>query len=145
MTGRYALITDPIELMEMLGGARGGSWTRTGFAMDTFSFTAQFNVIALAQPVCRARLISGGAYAYSASTEDCKAYAANPGWAVDGMVFQASFPNGMTCTTGSVPAYEMLRLDGLGYNLRTVLDQDEFNRMTDAGWTMSRVAFCVPG
>ena len=145
VTGRYALITDPIELMEMLGGARGGSWTRTGFAMDTFSFTAQFNVIALAQPVCRARLISGGAYAYSASTEDCKAYAANPGWAVDGMVFQASFPNGMTCTTGSVPAYEMLRLDGLGYNLRTVLDQDEFNRMTDAGWTMSRVAFCVPG
>ncbi len=144
VTGRYALITDPIELMEMLGGARGGSWARTGFTIDTFSFTAQFNVIALAQPVCRARLVNGGAYSYSASTEDCKAYAANPGWAVDGMVFQASFPNGLGCTIGSVPAYEMLRQDGLGYNLRTVLDKDEFNRMADAGWLVSRVAFCVP-
>jgi len=144
VTGRYALINDPIELMEMLGGVRGGSWTRTGFDMDTFSFTAQFNVIALAQPVCRARLVNGGAYAYSASTEDCKAYAANPGWAVDGMMFQASFPNNFGCTVGSVPVYEMLREDGLGYNLRTVLDNAEFNRMAAAGWVVSRVAFCVP-
>ena len=143
-TGRYALISDPIELMEMLGGARGGSWGRTGCAMDTFSFTAQFNVLALAQPVCRARLVNGGAYAYSASTEDCKAYAANPGWAVDGMMFQASFPNSFGCTVGSVPAYEMLRLDTSGYNLRTVLDNAEFNRMVDAGWAVSRIAFCVP-
>ncbi len=145
LTGRYSLISDPIELMEMLGGVRGGSWTRTGFTIDTFSFSAQFNVIALAQPVCRARLVNGGAYAYSASTADCKAYAANPGWAVDGMVFQAAFPNGLTCTTGSVPAYEILRVDDLGYNLRTVLDGNELNRMTDAGWVVSRVAFCVPG
>ncbi len=144
VTGRYALITDPVELMEMLGGVRGGAWMRTGFAMDTFSFTAQFNVLALAQPVCRARLVSGGAYAYSASTEDCKAYAANPGWAVDGMMFQASFPNSFGCTVGSVPAYEMLRLDTSGYNLRTVLDNAELNRMVDAGWAVSRIAFCVP-
>lgn len=143
-TGRYALIADPVELMEMLGGARGGSWVRTGFAMDTFSFTAQFNNLALAQPVCRARLVNGGGYAYSASTEDCKAYAANPGWAVDGMMFQASFPNSFSCTLGSVPAYEMLRLDTLGYNLRTVLDNAELNRMVDAGWAVSRIAFCVP-
>ena len=144
VTGRYALIADPVELMEMLSGVRGGSWVRTGFAFDTFSFTAQFNVIALAQPVCRARLVNGGAYAYSASTEDCKAYAANPGWAVDGMMFQASFPNSFGCTVGSVPAYEMLRQDGLGYNLRTVLDSGEFNRMAEAGWKVSRIAFCVP-
>ncbi len=144
VTGRYALINDPIELMEMLGGVRGGAWTRTGLSMDTFSFTAQFNVIALAQPVCRARLVNGGAYVYSASTEDCKAYAANSGWAVDGMVFQASFPNNFGCTVGSVPAYEMMREDGLGFNLRTVLDNAEFNRMAAAGWVVSRVAFCVP-
>ena len=144
VSGRYALITDPVELLEMLGGVRGGAWTRTGFAMDTFSFTAQFNALAFAQPVCRARLVNGGAYAYSANVEDCKAYAANPGWAVDGMMFQASFPNSFGCTLGSVPAYEMLRQDGLGYNLRTVLDVTEINRMAEAGWAVSRVAFCVP-
>ena len=145
VTGRYALITDPVELMQMLGGSRGGAWVRTGFAIDTFSFTAQFNVLALAQPVCRARLVDGGAYGYSASTEDCKAYAAETGWAVDGMAFQASFPNGFGCPVGSVPTYEMLRQDALGYNLRTVLDTVEFGRMVEAGWRVSRIAFCVPG
>ena len=145
VSGRYALITDPVELMEMLGGVRGGAWTRTGFSIDTFSFTAQFNVLALAQPVCRARLVQGGAYGFSASAEECKAYAANLGWAVDGMAFQASFPNGFGgCPVGSVPAYEMLNRDTLGYNLRTVRDAGEFGRMIDAGWSVSRIAFCVP-
>ncbi len=144
VTGRYALINDPVELSQMLAGTRGGAWARTGFAIDTFSFTAQFNVLALAQPVCRARLVNGSAYAYSASTEDCQAYAANLGWVVDGMAFQATFPNSFGCPVGSVPAYEMLNRDALGYNLRTVLDTAEFNRMADAGWTVSRIAFCVP-
>ncbi len=144
LTGRYALINDPVELSQMLAGTRGGAWTRTGFAMDAFSFTGQFNVLALAQPVCRARLVNGGAYAYSARTEDCQAYAANLGWAVDGMAFQATFPNSFGCPVGSAPAYEMLIRDALGYNLRTVLDTAEFNRMADAGWAVSRIAFCVP-
>ena len=145
VTGRYALITDPVELKQLTDGQRGGVWTRTGFVIDTFSFTAQFNVLALAQPVCRARLVQGGAYAFSASADECKAYAANLGWAVDGMAFQASFPNGYGgCPVGSAPAYEMLNRDALGYNLRTVLDAAEFGRMIDAGWSASRVAFCVP-
>ena len=144
LTGRYALINDPVELSQLLAGTRGGAWTRTGFAIDAFSFTAQFNVLALAQPVCRARLVNGGAYAYSASTEDCQAYAANLGWVVDGAAFQATFPNSFGCPVGSVPAYEMLNRDALGYNLRTVLDTAEFNRMADAGWAVSRIAFCVP-
>ena len=101
-------------------------------------------MLALAQPVCRARLANGSAFAYSASTEDCQAYAANPGWAVDGMAFQATFPNSLGCPVGSVPAYEMLNKDALGYNLRTVVDNAEFNRMADAGWAVSRIAFCVP-
>ena len=144
VTGRYALIADPVELMEMLGGVRGGAWTRTGLSIDTFSFTAQFNVIALAQPVCRARLVNGGAYVYSASTEDCNRYAANSGWTVDGMMFQASFPNNFSCAVGSVPVYEMVREDGFGFNLRTLMDGAEFARMSKAGWVVSRVAFCVP-
>lgn len=144
-SGRYALISDPVELAQMLGGTRRGAWSRTGFAMDAFSFTTQFNVLAIAQPVCRARLLIGGAYSYSANVEECKAYAANPGWAVDGMAFQAAIPNAFLCSVGSVPAYEMLRVDELGYNLRTVLDIAEFGRMINAGWSVSRIAFCVPG
>lgn len=144
VSGRYAMLNDPIELAQMLAGTRGGVWSRTGFSMDAFSFTAQFNGLAIAQPVCRARLVSGGAYGFSANVEECKAYAANAGWAVDGMAFQAALPNGSTCPVGSDPAYEMLRIDGLGYNLRTVLDVAEIDRMTAAGWQASRVSFCVP-
>lgn len=143
-SGRYALTADPVELSQLLSGARGGAWARTGFAMDAFSFTAQFNVLAIAQPVCRARLVNGGAFAYSANTQECQAYAANAGWAVDGMAFQAAFPNSFGCPVGSAPAYEMLINDALGYNLRTVVDSAEFNRMANAGWAVSRVAFCVP-
>ena len=145
VTGRYALITDPIELAQMLDGARNGAWSRTGFAIDAFSFTAQFNALALAQPVCRARLVNGDAYSYSANVEECKAYSASPGWVVDGMAFQGALPNAFLCPVGSVPAYEMVRADKLGYNLRTVLDIAEFGRMVDAGWSVSRIAFCVPG
>ena len=128
----------------MLAGQRGGAWTRTGYAIDTFSDTAQFNVISLAQPVCRARLAVGRAFSYSASVEECKAFAANLGWAVDGMTFLATLPTGPVCPVGSGPVYEFVRPDALGYNLRTMWDAVETSRMVEAGWTQSRIAFCVP-
>jgi len=144
VSGRYALIADPVELTQMLAGQRGGAWTRTGYAIDTFSDTAQFNVISLAQPVCRARLAVGRAFSYSASVEECKAFAANLGWAVDGMTFLATLPTGPVCPVGSGPVYEFVRPDALGYNLRTMWDAVETSRMVEAGWTQSRIAFCVP-
>ena len=144
VSGRYALIADPVELTQMLAGQRGGAWTRTGYAIDTFSDTAQFNVISLAQPVCRARLAVGRAFSYSASVEECKAFAANLGWAVDGMTFLATLPTGPVCPVGSGPVYEFVRPDALGYNLRTMWDAVEASRMVEAGWTQSRIAFCVP-
>jgi subtilisin family serine protease len=143
-TGRYALTPDPVEALQMATGFREGLWARTGYTIDTFSFTAQFNSLAIAQPVCRSRLVAGGGFGYSASTEECQAYAANSGWAVDGMTFLASFPNGKVCPVGSAPVHEFVRVDGLGYNVRTLSDPLEISRMIDAGWVQSRIAFCVP-
>ena len=143
ISGRYLLTADPVEILQVTGGRRGGNWSRTGFAIDTFSFTAQFNVLAIAQPVCRARLFYGSAFVYSTNVEECAAYAANSGYVVDGMAFAAAMPS-TVCSLGSAPVYEMQQLDRYGYNIRNVLDNDEFNRMTQAGWAMSRIAFCVP-
>ncbi len=144
VTGRYALSADPVEIAQMASGLRGGAWARTGLSIETFSFTAQFNALAIAQPVCRSRLVSGGGFGFSASVEECKAYAANSGWMVDGMAFQAALPNAGLCPGGSNPVHEFVRQDGLGYNLRTLNDAAEIARMVDAGWTQARVAFCVP-
>ncbi len=147
LSGRYALIADPVELNQMLAGQRGRAWVRTGYAIDTFSDTAQFNVLAIAQPVCRAQTgvhSSVLAYSYSASVEECKAYATNPAWAVDGMTFLAALPTGPVCPAGSGPVYEFVRTDALGYNLRTMWDAAEASRMNEAGWLQSRIAFCVP-
>ena len=144
LTGRYTLVADPIELIATLAGKRGGAWTRTGFTLETFSFTAQFNVLAIAQPICRARLAVGGAYAYSASLDACKAYALSPDWIMDDAPFQAALPNGLHCPVGSLPAFEMIRLDEFGYNIRTVWSTDEIARMTPVGWATSRISFCSP-
>lgn len=143
-SGRYLLTADPVELAQMTAGQRAGSWTRTGFDIDTFSFTAQFNALAIAQPACRARLLQSGAYGYSTNTAECKAYADNSAWAVDGMAFVAALPNGAVCPLGSVAVYEFVRFDGLGYNLRTLTDVVEIGRMISAGWVHSRIAFCAP-
>ena len=143
-TGRYALTSDPVEIAQMATGLRGGLWARTGFSIDTFSFTAQFSAQAIAQPVCRSRLVSGGGFGYSTNVEECKAYAANSGWVVDGMAFQAALPNAALCPGGSSPVHEFVRRDGLGYNLRSLSDAVEIGRMVQAGWVQSRIAFCVP-
>ena len=143
-TGRYALTSDPVEIAQMEVGLRGGLWARSGFSVDTFSFTSQFNSLALAQPVCRARLVSGGAFGYSSKVDECRAFADNSGWVVDGMSFLAALPNGSECPVGSRGVNEFLRIDGLGYNLRTISDAAEINRMVNNGWAQSRVAFCAP-
>ena len=144
VSGRYALIADPVELAQTLSGQRGGAWVRTGYAIDTFSDTAQFNGLSIAQPVCRARLVAGRAYSFSASVEECKAFAANPGWAVDGMTFLATLPTGPVCPVGSGAVYEFVRPDALGFNLRTMWDAAEVSRMVEGGWIQSRIAFCAP-
>ncbi len=144
LTGRFALIADPVELAQMLSGQRGGSWSRTGYSTDAFSFTAHNNALSLSQPVCRARLVEGGGYTYSATAQECKDFAANSGWNVDGMVFAAAFPNGTHCPVGSTAAYEYVRLDASGYNLRTMWDTLVDTDMVAAGWTRARVAFCLP-
>ncbi|MBL8311023.1 MAG: S8 family peptidase [Burkholderiales bacterium] len=143
-TGRYALVADPVELAQLTSGQRGALWVRTGFSIDTFSDTAQFNGLAIAQPVCRAKLVFGGSLTYAAATEDCNAFAANSGMVVDGNVFLAAFANSGLCPVGSFPAYEFARQDGLGWNLRTVAAPAEMSAMVNAGWTQSRVAFCAP-
>ena len=142
-TGRYTLTADPVELWQYLGGYRGGLWQRTGFNIEAFSFTAQFNELSIAQPVCRARLFAGGASVYSANTEECIAYANNSGYVMDGMSFAAALPSTI-CSIGSAPVYEMLLTDTLGINTRTLQDPVEFARMVDAGWQVSRIAFCSP-
>jgi subtilisin family serine protease len=143
-TGRYLLSADPVETAQLLQGRRGGSWARTGYTVDTFSFTASSSKLALPQPVCRARLVAGGGIAFSANTDECKRYAANSGWAVEGMMFQAALPNGFDCAVGSRPVQELARQDSLGFNVRSLIDEIEINRMVGAGWIRSRIAFCVP-
>ena len=142
-SGRYLLSADPVELSQFLGGQRGGFWQRTGFNIDTFSFSAQYNELSIAQPVCRARLFAGGAAFYSANVEECAAYAKNSGYVMDGMSFAASLPSTI-CSIGSAPVYEMLSVDTVGYNTRTLQDPVEMARMVDTGWSVSRIAFCAP-
>ena len=142
-SGRYLLTADPVELWQYLGGYRGGLWQRTGFNIDVFSFSAQSNELSIAQPVCRARLFVGGASVYSANSEECAAYAKNSGYVMDGMSFAASIPSTI-CSIGSAPVYEMLSVDTVGYNTRTLQDPVECARMVDAGWKVSRIAFCAP-
>lgn len=144
LTDRYVLTSDPIELAQYLSGQRGGIWSRTGYSVDTFSFTAQDNSLTLAQPVCRARLVQGGGYSYSASTEECLSFAKNLGFAVDGMTFLAALPTATVCPVGSAPVREMVRADSLGYNLRTLQDVNEMYRMSQSGWIYGRIAFCAP-
>ncbi len=144
VTGRFALVADPVELAQMLSGQRGGSWARTGYSTDVFSFTAHDALLAISQPVCRARLVEGGAYTYSANGQECKDFAANSGRYVDGFVFAAAFPNGDYCPVGSSAAYEYVRLDESGHNLRTVWDAAAHVVMGSTGWTRSRIAFCLP-
>ncbi len=142
-SGRYTLTADPVELWQYLGGYRGGAWQRTGFNIEAFSFTAQANELSFAQPVCRARLFVGGASFYSANVEECAAYAKDAGYVMDGMSFAATLPS-TVCSIGSAPVYEMLALDTVGYNARTLQDSVEMARMVDAGWSKSRIAFCAP-
>ena len=144
VTDRYVLTSDPVELAQYVSGQRGGSWSRTGFSIDTFSFTAQENSLAIAQPVCRARLVQGGGYAYSASTEECLSFAKNLGFTVDGMTFLGALPNSSVCPVGSGAVREMVRPDTLGYNIRTVQNVDEMYRMSQVGWIFGRIAFCAP-
>ena len=143
-TDRYALTSDPVEIAQMEVGLHGGLWARSGFSVDGFSFTARVNALARVQPVCRSRLVAGGGFAYSNNVEECKAYAANAGWAVDGMQFLAAAPDRAGCPSGSHAVNEFFRIDGLGRNLRTLDDAAEIGRMVDAGWVQSRVAFCAP-
>jgi len=144
VTDRYVLTSDPVELAQYISGQRGGAWSRTGFSIDTFSFTAQENSLAIAQPVCRARLVQGGGYAYSASTEECLSFARNFGFTVDGMTFLGALPNSSVCPVGSGAVREMVRPDTLGYNIRTVQNADEMYRMSQVGWIYGRIAFCAP-
>ena len=143
-TDRYALTADPVEIAQMEAGLRGGLWARSGFSVDTFSFTAQFGALARVQPVCRSRLVVGGGFAYSNNVDECKAYAAKAGWVADGMSFLAALPDRTGCPSGSNAVNEFFRIDGLGRNLRTIHDAAEIRRMLDAGWVQSRVAFCAP-
>lgn len=145
VTGRYALIADPVELAQRLAGQRGGVWSRTGASIDTYSFTAPTQLLAVTQPVCRARVVAGGAYAYSSSVEVCSAYATSADWSMEGMAFLAALPVGWGCPVGSAPVFEFVRNDALGSNIRNILwDATEAQRMIDAGWAANRVAFCVP-
>ena len=143
VTGRYLLTADPVELSQFLAGRRGGLWQRTGFNLDAFSFSAQSQELSFAQPVCRARLFVGGAAFYSANVEECAAYAKNSGYVMDGMSFAAAIPS-TVCSIGSAPVYEMLSIDAVGYNTRTLQDPLEMARMVDAGWNVTRIAFCAP-
>ena len=141
-SGRYMLTADPVEMWQYLDGHRGGLWQRTGFNIDTFSFTAQSNALSLPQPVCRARLAVGGAFFYSANVDECAAYAKDVGYVVDGMAFAAALPSSI-CSIGSVPVFEVLTTDVIGYNTRTLQNPLEIARMLDAGWEMRRIAFCA--
>jgi serine protease len=143
VTGRYLLTADPVELTSHTSGARGNVWVRTGYSMDTFSFTAQGHGLSFAQPVCRARLIIGAAYVYSTNVEECADYRKNSGYAVDGMAFAAALPS-TVCSLGTAPVIELLQVDARGYNTRAVQDQAEISRMLATGWAQSRIAFCVP-
>ncbi len=144
LTDRYVLTSDPVEMSQYLSGQRGDVWVRTGFSVDAFSFTAQDNSLAIAQPVCRARLAQFGGAVYSASTEECQSYAKNLGFAVDGMMFMAALPTSTVCPVGSSPVREMVRQDSLGYNIRTLQDSEEIYRMSQSGWITGRIAFCAP-
>jgi len=133
-----------VEMSQYLSGQRGDVWVRTGFSVDAFSFTAQDNSLAIAQPVCRARLAQFSGAVYSASTEECQSYAKNLGFAVDGMMFMAALPTSTVCPVGSSPVREMVRQDSLGYNIRTLQDSEEIYRMSQSGWITGRIAFCAP-
>jgi hypothetical protein len=138
-TGRYQLSADPVEITRLASSG----WSRTGFIFPAFSFTKLFESIALSQPVCRARLVGGGASVFSANTGECKAYQTNPAYTVDGVVFAGAIPNG-TCPVGSYPVYDIALQEPTTYNVRTLADSAEINRMLTLGWRVSRIAFCAP-
>ena len=62
---------------------------------------------------------------------------------MDGMSFAAALPSTI-CSIGSAPVYEMLSIDSVGFNTRTLQDPVEMARMLDAGWLTARIAFCAP-
>jgi serine protease len=141
--GRYTLSADPVEVTRMTASG----WSKTGLVIPTYSFTAIGQSIALPQAVCRAQLVGHGSWTFSANTGDCKDYASRSWMRADGMVFAATLPNANVCPRGSIPAWELARLEPSGlYNLRTLIDTNEINNMLtpDSGWYYNRVAFCAP-
>ena len=141
--GRYTLSADPVEIDRM---TKNG-WSRTGYVIPTFSFTALGQFVELPQPVCRAQLLGHESWLFSTNAGECKDYASRSWMKADGMVFAAALPNSNVCPRGSSAVWELARLEPSGfYNLRTLMDSAEIARMTVAGsgWSYSRVAFCVP-
>jgi len=144
VTGRHLLSADPVEIMQLLSGQRGGSWSRTGQTMLAFSDTSLYSEQAIPQPVCRARYANGGGFTFSSSTEICVGLAHDAALQYDGMMFAAAMPTGWICPIGSTRAFEMITFDGLGRNVRTLTDPVEVNKLVLAGWINTRIAFCAP-
>jgi serine protease len=142
VNGRYTLSADPVEISRMTSVG----WNKTGYLIPTYSFTTIGQSLALPQPVCRAQLLQHEAWLFSVNTGECKQYAERSWMKADGVVFAAALPNANVCPSGSSPVWEMARLEANGlYNLRTIMDAAEIDRMTTTGgWGYSRVAFCAP-
>jgi subtilisin family serine protease len=139
--GRYTLSADPVEIARMAGAG----WNRTGYLIPTYSFTTLGQSLALPQPVCRAQLIGHDSWTFSVNAGECKAFAERSWMRADGVVFAAALPNANLCPSGSNAVWEMVQLEPSGlYNIRTLIDAVEMNRMAAAGWVQSRVAFCAP-
>ncbi len=141
--GRYTLSADPVEVTRLVASG----WSRTGYLIPTYSFTAIGQQVATPQPVCRAKYLGHEFVTFSANVGECKTYAASPSMQADGMVFVAALPNANVCPNGSVAAWELVRLEAPGlYNARTLTDWQEINRMLSLPepWVPSRVAFCAP-
>jgi serine protease len=143
ITARYQLSADPTEVERLVAS---GVWRRTGQIIKTYSFTTQFgDGSSVVQPVCRAMLDVGGAFAFSANTEECKNYQkTGSGFTPHGVVFAAALPNSNTCPTGSKPVWDLSKLDPRGYNVRNIADTTEISAMLAQGWSYGRVAFCAP-
>lgn len=111
-------------------------------------------------PVCRFYVPAKLTHFYTASTADCKALKAAPGFVDEGIAFRALLPSGGVCGLGTKPVYRLF--DPVRVNHRYTASTDTVNAMVTATanwgasggtqppppwvntWINEGIAFCSP-
>jgi len=137
------------EIAKLDSGVFAG-WARTGLGFNVYSIV---NTVTSAAPVWRffsTAFDPKSSHFYTANQGEYNDLLSNPGWQLEGPVFNSPLPAGDgSCATGTTPVYRLYN-QGMGNvpNHRFTTDTGVRAQMTAAGWLAEGagigVGFCAP-